>query len=433
MACGSPTIIEQLQQTQRLARQAMQQQILYVCVRPLRQHEHCSVHAPLLCTLLYTGSIKAQQAVQQQVAALSTAIKNGLQQAVHDALTHPTSLLVGLDLQQQQDQTVQCDAAGSIMQRAASPAPGNSTHGNKASQQQQQGQSSASVLQELLQLCRLLRNCKLAPDATCSAVQLLQHSPSLLWDVCAQLAQQNLLELTARLDEAQREMLAPLHWPGSGQQQQQHVQLQYKADQQQLVAYSGSSGGHGSSSSHRRLPWSSGLSMTATAALQQRGVSLPPEVRVKMRLKDHVSLHVQTEQALQRVRALQQQLDDVLGSTALLQAAAAAGGEEDTAADAADGAAAAAVTWEAQLAQLFLNTARVRAQVALLQQYEHRFGEELAQLQEIKAVTEEKELEVRQQVRLVPCQGRLATNMMSCIAGCWHCMQEQTTYTGFVA
>jgi hypothetical protein len=258
-------------------------------------------------------------------------------------------------------------------------------------QQQQQGAVSltAESLQQLLKVCRILQGYKVPTDVTTSALQLLQHPPSLLWDVCNQLAQQNLAELTARIDVAEREMLAPLHWPGSTGSSSSSITgqlqaglLQHKPDQQQLVMYT-------DTGSKYKLPWSSGLSLPSAAALQEMGISPPPEVRIKLRLKDHIQLHVSTQQTLQRAQAAQRDLELQLASTPLLQAAV--------------GEAGGGMSWGSEAARLFLQLSKVRAQLQLMRQYEQRFTHELLQLKDIKAVTEDKSEDVQQQVR--GCRG----------------------------
>ena len=139
-----------------------------------------------------------------------------------------------------------------------------------------------------------------------------------------------------------------------------------------------SSSGSGGSGSKHRLPWASGLSLPCAAAMQELGSSPPPEVRVKLRLQNHIQLHVRTEQTLQRAQAAERELTLLLGSTPLLQGGA--GG------------------WEGELAQAYLNLVKARAQLGLLQGYEEHFTNELHQLKEIKAITEDKDRDVKQQV-----------------------------------
>lgn len=259
--------------------------------------------------------------------------------------------------------------------------------------QQQQGavSSTAESLQQLLKVCRILQGYKVPTDVTASALQLLQHPPSLLWDICNQLAQQNLTELTARIDVAEREMLAPLHWPGSTGSSSIAGQLhggflQHKPDQQQMVMYI-------DTGSKYKLPWASGLSLPSAAALQEMGISPPPEVRIKLRLKDHIQLHVSTQQTLQRAQAAQRELEVQLASTPLLTAACG------------DGAAGGSMSWGSEAAQLFMQLSKVRAQLQLMRQYEQRFTHELLQLKDIKAVTEDKSEDVQQQVRAYRVEG----------------------------
>lgn len=291
--------------------------------------------------------------------------------------------VAGADLQQQVDQHANHSANQQLQLAAAGPA--SSSGSAQQEQQQSTAGGTAEALQQLLRMCKLVHDFKLPPDVLTSALQLLQHPPSLLWDTCAQLAHQNLLELTARLDEAEREMLAPLHWPGSGiSSSMQLALLQHKPDQQQQLGVYGDCTSHGSK---YKLPWASGLSLPTAAAMQELGISPPPEIRIKLRLKDHIQLHINTQQTLQRVQAAQRELDGLLGSTPLLQAALAGVGDGH------------GVNWEAELAQVYINVVRARAQVQLLQDYEQRFEHELLQLKEIKAITEDKRQDVQQQVR----------------------------------
>jgi len=359
-----------------------------------------------------SGGTRAHQAMQQHLAALTNSIKEGLHQAVRDTADHGIQFGV-TDLQQQQDQHQQqlCRAGSS------------SDTGMLA--QQQGATTTADNLQQLLQLCKLLHSYRVPPGVFTSALQLLQTPPSVLMEACAHLAQQNLLELTARLDEAEREMLAPLHWHAGTSSSSGGLDQKQKPDQQ-LVSYSSSS------NSKHKLPWASGLGagMSDTAALEQQ---LPPEVRIKKRLRDHMQLHVHTEQALQRARATQQVLDAALGSTPLLQAVLSAVAGEA-------GAAGTGVIWEAQLAQVYLTFVKVRAQVELLQQFEQQFSRELQELQEIKAVTEEKQLLVRQQVRGLQNCGGFAylalghvhtTSVVYMLKGwCWRCAVVEPAHRG---
>lgn len=339
--------------------------------------------ARISCCCCVAGSGKVQASVQQQLAALSSSIKDGLNQTMWDTVHQQGIPMAGSDLQHPADQ-----------QPLALPATGSvsSLSGSSAQQDQQQGGgSTVEGLQQLLQLCKLLQGYRVPADVLTSALLLLQHPPSLLWDACTQLAHQNLLELTAHLDEAEREMLAPLHWPGRGMSaSQQHSSRPDQQPQQQLVPHSDCCG-----SSKHRLPWASGMSLPSAAALQELGISPPPEVRIKLRLKDHIQLHIQTEQTLQRVQATQRELDTLLGSTPLLQAALTAGGEDGSTGSSSS------ISWEAELALVYLDLARARAQVQLLQQYEQRFEHELLQLKEIKGITEDKKQDVQQQVRVL--------------------------------
>jgi hypothetical protein len=322
--------------------------------------------------------------VQQQLAALSSSIKEGLNQTMWDTVQQQGIPMAGSDLQDPADQ--QLLALPGI--GAVSSISGSST---QHQDQQQAGSSTAEGLQQLLQLCKLLQGYRVPPELLTSALLLLQHPPSLLWDACTQLAHQNLLELTAHLDEAEREMLAPLHWPGRAiNNTQQHSRSDQHPQQQLVPAHSDCCG-----SSKHRLPWASGMALPSAAALQEMGISPPPEVRIKLRLKDHIQLHIQTEQTLQRVQATQRELDTLLGSTPLLQQAALAADGEDNSSSTGSSSG----SWEAELARVYLDLVRARAQVQLLQQYEQRFKHELLQLKEIKGITEDKKQDVQQQVR----------------------------------
>lgn len=84
--------------------------------------------------------------------------------------------------------------------------------------------------------------------------------------------------------------------------------------------------------------------------LQELGISPPPEVRIKLRLHHHIQLHVRTEQTLQRAQAADRELTMLLGSTPLLQAPAVG-----------------SLGWEGELARVYLNLVKARAQLALLQ------------------------------------------------------------------
>lgn len=331
--------------------------------------------------LNFAGGSKIQQSVQHQLALLSSNIKEGLNQTLWDVVQQQGIPLAGADLQQQTDQQQTSDV--NQQQQLTASGSINSINGSSSQQQQGAADSTAADLQQLLRLCKLLQGYKVAPEVLTSALQLLQHSPSLVWDTCAQLAHQNLLELTAHIDEAEREMLAPLAWPGGNvSASMQQALLPHKPDQQQQLAVYGDCA---SSSSKHKLPWASGLCLPSAAALQEAGISPPPEIRIKLRLKDHLQLHIQTEQNLQRAQAAQRELDMLLGSTPLLQAALAA--EEGS-----------AVSWEAELAQVYLSLVRARAQLQLLQQYEQRFELELLELKQIQGITEEKRQAVQQQV-----------------------------------
>lgn len=348
--------------------------------------------ARISCCCCVAGSGKVQQSVQQQLAALSSSIKEGLNQTMWETVQQQGIPMAESDLQHPADQQpLALSATGSV----------SSLSGSSAQHDQQQGgDSTFEGLQQLLQLCRLLQGYRVPADVLTHALLLLQHPPSLLWDACTQLAHQNLLELTAHLDEAEREMLAPLHWPSPAMSASQQHSRPDQQPQQQLVPHSDCCG-----SSKHRLPWASGMSLPSAAALQEMGISPPPEVRIKLRLKDHIQLHIQTEQTLQRVQATQRELDTLLGSTPLLQAALSAGGE--------DGSMGSSSSWEAELAWVYLDFARARAQVQMLQQYEQRFEHELLQLKEIKGITEDKKQDVQQQVSVL---GGLRTRSCSAAA-----------------
>jgi hypothetical protein len=198
--------------------------------------------------------------VQQQLAALSEYIKDGLSETMWETVQQQGIPPAGF-----------ADAHSALDQHHAPDAATAGSQGPNSHHQQQQS-SVADALQQLMRVCKLLHSHKLPHDVVTSALQLLQHSPAVLWDTCTQLARHNLQELTSQLDEAEREMLAPLHWPGSSAAGAgaQHALVQHKSDQQQLVAYgnTGSSGGGGK----HKLPWASGLSLPCAAAMQVRHI-----------------------------------------------------------------------------------------------------------------------------------------------------------------
>jgi hypothetical protein len=346
----------------------------------------CSMRHPdhwlsCICNLPCVGGSKVQQSVQQQLASLSSNIKKGLHQTLWKVVQQQGLPLAGADLQQQTDQQQTPDTNRQLAASGLISINGSSSINGSISQQQGAADSTTAGLQQLLRLCKLLQGYKVPPEVLTSALQLLQHPPSLVWDTCTQLAHQNLLELTARINEAEREMLAPLAWPGGNvSTSMQQVLLLHKPDQQQqqLALY-------GDCASKHKLPWASGLSLPSAVALQEAGISPPPEIRIKLRLKDHLQLHIQTEQALQRAQAAQRELHMLLGITPLLQAGLAA---EDGS----------VVSWEAELAQVYLSLVRARAQVQLLQQYRQQFELELLELKQIQGITEEKRQAVQQQV-----------------------------------
>jgi hypothetical protein len=198
--------------------------------------------------------------VQQQLAALSEYIKDGLHATVWETVQQQGIPPAGF-----------ADAHSALDQHHAPDAATAGSQGANSHHQQQQS-SVADALQQLMRVCKLLHSYKLPHDVVTSALQLLQHSPAVTWDTCTHLARRNLQELTTQLDEAEREMLAPLHWPGSsaaavGQGSQQGL-VQHKSDQQQLVVY-GNIGSSGGGSKHK-LPWASGLSLPCAAAMQVR-------------------------------------------------------------------------------------------------------------------------------------------------------------------
>lgn len=368
---------------------------------------------PLCCVygVSSTGSAQVQEELLQQLASLSSSIKEGLEQAMQYAVEQQQYIPGGgsdVDLVHNPDQQLMLSQGG-----AGQPP----------------SEDMAEAVQQLLRLCRLLQAYRLPDDLTPPVADLLQHPPGLVWDSCAQLAHQNLQELTAQLDEAERHMLAPLHWGGAGVgagvgSGDRYQALAWKPDQQQqqgqivpTSAYGGCGGAdaistHTNSSSHKsskhQLPWASGLNISSSsysaAAMQDAaGMSLPPEVRVKMRLKSHMQLHVRTEQTRRRARAAQQELESLLGSTPILQTAllglsapagvgggVAGGGSSDVGGP--------GLSQEAELAQLFLTMAQERAAIELLRQFEQLYSQQLSELLEIKEHTEEKVLQVRGQV-----------------------------------
>lgn len=358
-------------------------------VMPICQQQFVDRHA---------GNTQVYQEVLQIIETLSSTVTQGLLNAVEYIAEHYGVFEADTDVRHQLDQRpIQGHSIGSLMPSAAATATNFRTNATASSmpaaasshQQQQSCAAAAGVLQPLLGLCKLLHAYQLPPDISEAALQLLQVNPSIVWDTCTQLAHHNLMELTAQLDEAENAMLAPLHWPGSGSHTipQSAANHQDKPDQQQLVI--ASNYGFGSTVSKYQLPWSSGLGpQTSAEGVQELGVSPPPEVRVKMRLKAHLALHVQTAQALQRAHTAQQELDGILASTPLLLPVLEVGiGSGST------------LTWQAELAQLYMHAAQERAKVQLLQQYEQQFNQELEELLEIKERTEEKVLLVRNQVR----------------------------------